>query len=661
MSIFLTKNIFNFICKYINHQDITKISLANKYFYSFLNPEKNSYINTFYRDLIFKIYFNIDNKKNYKLINEEYLLDDFSKTKNNWKNIFQQLKTNSEIFTKNEISAEIYKCFKTHCYMPYKRKENKTLEYENSTLHQIICYDMNKNDFINNKYYDKYFNINNKNNKIEPLRKGLFFEEELINFKSEVNNYDNKKIMSMITNYSFQKLNNVYYSILNKKDNKKNRISKKKYKINSIYFFIVWLNHTLILFTNLLFNYVYQFRNMQDPAKIIIEYSKTHSSLINFGLMINEKFNNINFIFNFLQKERTSSSTNNNNGFKIYNMFLNIMEKNFYQKLKPLLNKNIEKLLKLFSTEYFEKEKINSSNNCQSIETNNTEQINEEIDNMEDSDDFDLNDSICDDIDMEDDEDLNNEDKLAYKDIIEEYSNLILDFSINKDNASYINHSKIKLNGIYYEYEKLIKENFLENIKIWLNEDNEMNLNNNASINDGYDSINSSFSFIKKLFGKEEKEGFKLINRTKLNIFIYCFNYLINYLKKIINNKYNYGKEFKIKEENEENVINFNKDRIEQNIICELYSNELYNKKRHIVNKNEDIKDNNILQKIENLIINYLGLNFDKNDLKIIAKEISLLYNQIELFKLEDAKIIDISFRHEDKEIIYLLKENCQN
>ena len=673
MSTCLSKNLFNSICKYINNGDITNFSLTNKYFYSFFNPENNPYINTFYRDLTFKLFFNINNKKNNKLINEEFLLDDFNQTKNNWKIIFQKLKQNSENFTKKEIIDEIYKCFKMHCYMPYQRKENKIIEYENSTLHQIICYDMNKNDFINKKYYDKFSNNKNEKyekNKIEPLRKGLFFEEELINFKSEVNNYDNKKIMKMITGYSFKKLNNVYYSIMNKKNNKKSRKNKKKYTINSIYFFIIWLNHTFILFINLLYHYVYQFRNIQDPKKLIIEYSKTHSNLINFGLMINEKFNNINFIFNFLQ-ENSSNSTNNgnygNNRFKIYDMFLNIMEKNFYQKLKPLLNINIEKIIRLFSTEYLEKEKMNNCNNCHSIETNDTEQINKENDNIDDSDEYDLNVSFCEEIDMQDDEDLNDKDGLTYKEIIEEYSNLILDFSINKDNASYINHSKIKLNGIYNEYEKLIGEYILGNIKKNLFKDKEeMNGNNKALINEGYDSLCSSFSFIKKLFGKEEKGGFKLINRTKLNIFDYCFNNLFNYLKIIMNNKYKYeNKLFNIKEPyflDKESIITFNDDEIEQNIIYELYINELNNKNKLILDNNKNIKDKNIAETIENLIINYLNLNIDEIDLKILTKDISLyLYKQIELFNLEDTKIIDISFKIEDKKIFYLLKENSLN
>ena len=640
MSTGLSKNLFNFIFKYIGCQDITNFSLTSKYFYSLLNPENNPHINTFYRDLAFEFFFNINNEKNYKKIKEDYLLDDFNKTKNNWKKIFQNLKSNSEKCMKKEISEEIYKCFRTHLYMPYQRKQNNILEYENSTLHQIICYDMNKNDYINKKYYDTFFNIKNENNKIVPLRKGLFFEEELINFKSEINNYYNKKIMKMITSYSFKKLNNVYFSIINqKKDIKINDNKKKKYKMNYIYIFVVWLNHTFILFIDLIFNYVYQFINIKDPIKLIIEYTKMHSNLINFGLKINENFNNINIILNLLIKENTSKSTNN--GFKIYNMFLNIMEKNFYQKLKPLLNKNIEKIINLMSNEYFEIEKMNNSFNCHSIETNNTEQKNGENNNIDEDDSYDflLNESICEDVDLEDDDkDLNNDDGFTYKNVIEDYSNSILDYCINKENSIFINSSKIKLNEIYNEYEKLMMENVMESIKIKLKENKEINLNNNALINEGYDSLCSAFSFVKAFFGKEEKGGFKLINRTKLNIFIYCINYLFKYLKKIINNK-------ETNFINEDNDFAFNNGSDEQNIIYELYLNELNNNKIHLLNNNEGIKDNKIEQNVEQLIINYLNLN-DENELKKLLKEILLFfYNQVNLFKAEDKKIYDNSLK----------------
>ena len=166
------------MCNYLKYQEITSLSLTNKYFYSVLNPEKNPYINTIYREYTLKKYYNYNNKKNYKLY-DEYYLDDYNKTKNNWKNIYKKIYINLKLYPHIEIGEEIYKCFNIHYYLPYTREENKILEYKNNTLHQLISYDILKNDLIIKNYYDKYFdkkNENSKKNKIEPLKKGLYFD-----------------------------------------------------------------------------------------------------------------------------------------------------------------------------------------------------------------------------------------------------------------------------------------------------------------------------------------------------------------------------------------------------------------------------------------------------------------------------------------------------
>ena len=191
---FSSMNLLNIIITHFNLKEIINLSLTNKSFYSFLNPEMNPNINSIYRDIAFKKYFNINNKKNFKF-NDENSLDDYKKTKNNWKKILKKLYINSKLYQNQEINEDIYKSFYTHCYMPYQRTENKELDYENNTLHQIICYDINKIDLITYNYYDKFFDANGENYekvKIEPLRKGLFFENELVNLKTENINNENK-------------------------------------------------------------------------------------------------------------------------------------------------------------------------------------------------------------------------------------------------------------------------------------------------------------------------------------------------------------------------------------------------------------------------------------------------------------------------------------
>ena len=624
-----SSNNLNSILEYIELQDIENFSLTSKYFYTFLNSKNNSYINARYRDITFKKYFNINNKKNYKLLNE-YFLDDYYKTKNDWKNIFKQLYMNSGIYLKKKISEEIYNSFNIHCYMPYQRIENKILEKKNSTLHQIICYDMNKNILIKNYYYDKYFDKKKEKfseNKIEPLKKGLYFQEELINFKLEAKNYENKKIIKMIGKYWFKKLEKVYYSIIKKrKNNKKNKGKIEINSVHSVIYFLIWLNHTFTLFINLLYKYMYQFKNVQDSKIILNEYSKIHSNLINFGLMINEKFNNINIIFNFIQKGIIPTNLE----FSIYNLFLNIMEKNFYQKLKPILNSNIQKVISLFYKEINDKSEIccnDYENN--NIETNYTEKINEE----NEVDDY-IIESISEKIDFEDDEDLNRGENLTYQEVLEEISNLILDFSINKDNANYINHSKINLNGAYNEYENLIIEKFNEKIK---------NSFENNEFDEKVGSLNVFFSTIKKLVSEKEGEGFKLIKRTKSNILKYSKGYFAGYLNKILNKKIIYDLNYYNININN----NINKDKVFKefsfyekynNMVDKFYNNKLHDIKNKFISENKDM----IKKRIENRIDNELNSNEENTKLIMLIEEIILFFfRQTNLYNYEDEKIIE--------------------
>ena len=639
----------NIIVSYIKYQEITILSLTNKSFYSILNPENNPYINSIFRDIAFKKYFNINNNKIVKFNN--YLnLDDFKKTKKNWKNILKELHTNLKKYSNKEISEAIYKFFNEHYYMTYLRNENKIIEYENSTLHQMISYDINKKDSIISNHYDKYFDIKNEkyeNTQIEPLKKGLFFEKELINLKSEINNYKNEQIIKFIINYKFEKLDNEYYENLSK--NKNTKKGKKKY--NSVIYFLVWLNHTFILFINLLYNYLYQFIDINDSKAIIREYSKIHSNLINFGLLVNENFNNINIIFNYLQKEEKELISINGK-FNIYDMFLNIMKKNLYEKLRPVLDKNIEILWNQFYNEIFDEEKINNSFDSNNLETNNTELLNEDNSN----DDNDIS-NIDENIEIEDDNNsIIEENNMSIKDIIEEYSNLILDYSLNRHNAILINNSKIKLDEFYNEYENLIIENFLKNIDNRSKAiDKDIFEDKNTIIDDKINYLNILFSFIKKLEIKaEEGNQIKLIRRTKLNLIKKSENFIFNYLNEI-NKIYNYNLNYLnidniINSINKEYTIDINNYSNFNNINYESYITKL-NKLNEVKNNSEN--NENLNEQFKELPDQCLYSN--KNRFIKISKEIvSFFYEQYFLNNYEDAKIIGVLFKNKDINNKYL-------
>ena len=659
---FSSQNLFNLISSFLKCQEITILSLVNKSFYSFLNPENNEYINSIYRDTTFKKFYNINNKVNYGS-NKELFLDNYKKSGNNWKNILKDLYLNSHIYTDKEINDDVYNSFNVHCYLPYSRVENKITEYEFSTLHQIFCYDINKNNIINSNYYDKYYK-NDENIKIEPLKKGKFFEQELINIKTEKEKYNNKNIINLFRDYSFNELDNIYCSNFGKeKNNQKNK--KHKYKHSKVIYFLLWLNHTFILFVNLVYKYVLQFSKFENSKKIIIEYSKAHTNLINFGLMVNDKFNNINIIFNYLIKNKTENSPKNND-FKVYYMFLNIMEQNFYQKLKPELDINIDKLLDLSFKHDIEKEQLNNSFDSNNIETNNTEVINEENEN----DDYLCDDDINEIDENEDnsDENSNNED-LAYQEIIEEYSNLILDFSINKDNCIYINFSKIELNNFYNEYENLFLENFLKNVqnKFTLNKDEDEHSykNKNILFDEELNSLSTFFSFIKKLTGKGGVGIFHLINRTKLNLLKKFEDFIFNYLNKIINKKFIYDLNNLNKKQN--NCV-CNKDNIVfnsvsynnnyNNIVFDLYMKKIDEIKNDLINNNLNC-DETKKETIKDAANDFLNSNYQKDKLVALCKEIIFFfYNQIYFYNNEDDKVVDYLYKREETKQFKLFNEN---
>ena len=659
-SCFSSEHYLNLFTTFLKYKETIIFSMVNKSLYSILNPENNSTINSKYRDISFKIYYNKNNKKKFEA-NGSDNLDDYKKTKNNWKKILKELYNNSKRFSDTNISQEIYNDLKLHCYLPYQRIQNNIVEYEFSSLHQTFCYDIKRNYLINKNYYDKFF-CNDEDVKIVPLKQGQFFEQELINYKNEIKSIENKKIIEMIMNYSYEKLECIYCSNFCKQKKSK----KGKLKYSKIIYFLLWLNHTFIIFINLLFNYVSQFRYFHDAKTLIVEYSKTHNDLINFGLMVNEKFNNINIMFNCLYRTEKDNIPIYPN-FSIYNMFMNIMENNFYRKLKSFLNESISKIIYLAYKENIEQEKLNNTYDSNNNETNNTEIVNEE----NEIDDYYLYDDVLEDAgnqygkdDDDDGDEESNIDDMTYKNILDEYSNLILDFSINLENCFFINSSKIKLNDYYDEYENLLFENF---VKLFKNE------NEKSSDEEKINFLHDIFLLTKKLTGKDGEGKYHLINRTKLNLIKKCEEEIDNYLTKIINK--DLIEKLKNKKITHEQKKNINKDNIlminisfsssfqtkqcNDNLVYDSYSNKLKEIKKNIIDnvKYININDDKINKNdLEEIIDEYFFSTTKSNSLISLSKDIILfLYSQMYAFQGEDHKIFDSLFKKEEKKDIKLI------
>lgn len=484
--------IMSCISQFLNTRDIISLSEANKKLYlSILNPEKNTIINTLYREQIIKKYFvdedNIEILSNETNFNSNLLIDDYNETKNNWKKILKELEINLNNFSDKKVSNIIYELFKNHLYLSDIRKDNKFLEYENSDFHQNHCYDwFQRISFLVN-YYKKYFDNKQKPEKI--IGRHLIYEEKLINYidiENEIENSNEEQILiNQIFEYDFEKIEK-YYS--NNRNNK---------KINDVLLFILWLIKTSELFSKMLSSYMTIFDKSIEEKEIINEYINKQKAFLQFAKSINENFNNINIILNNLYYHQNKTN-NKTNFFSLYEMIKKIMEKNFISIIKSKIMKNFNKFLKKYFQNLFAEKnwEINSEGSTQSnsFEYDEEMEIEEEIQYFKEDDKY----------------------------LLEEFVNCILNLNINPLNANLINHTGIKLGDEYNNIENLLIKSFIEELK-----------KNIEFLS--IEEINKIINY----FIYDEFTSFRFIRRTKIKLLRETTNSLTNHIIKKLTKEFN--------------------------------------------------------------------------------------------------------------------------
>lgn len=484
--------IMSCISQFLNTRDIISLSEANKKLYlSILNPEKNTIINTLYREQIIKKYFvdedNIEILSNETNFNSNLLIDDYNETKNNWKKILKELEINLNNFSDKKVSNIIYELFKNHLYLSDIRKDNKFLEYENSDFHQNHCYDwFQRISFLVN-YYKKYFDNKQKPEKI--IGRHLIYEEKLINYidiENEIENSNEEQILiNQIFEYDFEKIEK-YYS--NNRNNK---------KINDVLLFILWLIKTSELFSKMLSSYMTIFDKSIEEKEIINEYINKQKAFLQFAKSINENFNNINIILNNLYYHQNKTN-NKTNFFSLYEMIKKIMEKNFISIIKSKIMKNFNKFLKKYFQNLFSEKnwEINSEGSTQSnsFEYDEEMEIEEEIQYFKEDDKY----------------------------LLEEFVNCILNLNINPLNANLINHTGIKLGDEYNNIENLLIKSFIEELK-----------KNIEFLS--IEEINKIINY----FIYDEFTSFRFIRRTKIKLLRETTNSLTNHIIKKLTKEFN--------------------------------------------------------------------------------------------------------------------------
>ena len=635
-SIFQVENIATNVSSYLSKELLFLSSVNKELYYTKLNPVHNSIVNTHYRDLVFKeIYFNdLDDEEKAK--NKDEFLDDYKITNNNWKQIFidlNHLYYDYDFIVKKNYSKDVFYRFKLHIYLPFVRKSNKILENKESSLHQYYCYDFNDNKRIYT-YYDKYLDLENngfkgQNSKNFLFRKNLTFENEFLGINELIHNIQGnnefKLLVERIINYDYVSIDKQYYN------NKTN---------NEVFDFIIWLNHSAILFSKFLYSFInihcYEPKNKNE---LIIEYTKAQNDFVNFSLSINEFFSNINIIINYLYrfiKDKTKSY----NDFSIYKMFFNIMKKELYDKLQKNLMLDFKNLVEQYCKElldFVDNKRTSSFGSNAKTDCGDDFAEDEELD------------LIIDELPLENEENK----EMTKIEIINNFMACITDLSIDERNALCINHSNIKMDDNYQIYEKILIEVFVNEINNCINKEKK-------PIENIY-SVFTNILSIKHQDDIKENKGFNFINRTKKilfdaifsclkrNIFLIIENEFLGYFQNInANNKQNTIENIKIiNNENLKKLIDeLNK---EEKLKIDNTYNDLLNKMKNEFETKTNIncKSNNNIVNSKEAIDNYFET---KNDNFILLKTILCNYY------LEDKLYADINSR-----IKYLLKIDSYN
>jgi hypothetical protein len=554
-----TKNILTNIGQYLTVKDVIFLSNSHKTMNKILTPLQNLLVNLMFLEYVIHFYFQYDS--DYK--NKKNLLDIFRETID-WKQFLKEMKDNFRAYKNTKIKAKVLDCFKIHMYLPDLRKENNHLEFESSSISQIFFYDLLFRSTCNSNFYGKHItleymtekiteekkeekkneeerenlekkeNIDNKNSKekkeekkkekkaVKILREGLYFEEELKDFRKTFdvfeNNKDYKRIINDIINYKYE---NLYCEYKNNYSN----------YTNEIIVLLLWITNSFILYTRFVYEYINGLKKDINEKTILIEFIQKHNEIINCALLLNSNFGNINVIINQYQKYNfilepinnkpdsieSKSNTPPKENFALYKYFLKIIKKNIYDKFFPS-EKEDEKNEKGEDKKdgdkkcinLFDKFKILIKDFCKDVFENFDEKYKSKEKTM-DLDDYDDINMIC-----EDDEecmDLENfsmekEKEPTEKETLENLFNLHVDHTINEENANGINHSELIVSQKYQDIENYFINTFDYYLKHYMNENKP-----NAYLFQIIETMTKFHDNERSLV--RNSESLTLINRTK--------------------------------------------------------------------------------------------------------------------------------------------------
>ena len=466
MNCFKNFNLLSEISTYLNYKEIILFSMCCKDLNKLLDPKDNIVINTIFLLTIIDEYFEIEHS-NYNNENKKNLLGKKIEFPTNYKIFLKQFKVHFGQYEDKTISQKVLDFFRIHIYLPDLRKECFHLEFENSSIHQLISYDINSRLIHTYNYYSKTINVENiilnpeKKVKIKILREKLKFEQNLINFADLFEDFVNNEELSDFVNdkiikYQYEELFDIYNDDFHTDD-----ICDNKY-LSEVISFILWVNYIFILYCKFNYEYIKGLFNNINEEELLSEYISKKNDLINCALLINSTYDNANIIINFLSifkkidddylsdgRLSLCSSTDSEsnleqnshfdekkyydmiispNKFTLYNLFLKSIEKYYTSKLAQ-----INEAFQTVSKSFFQEEFTVNSDDLNNKPKNEDKMKVEDEDSFENEINSDCDEDLSMDIDM----------KPTKKEIIESFLNTMVDRTVNRNNSNGIMTMKI--------------------------------------------------------------------------------------------------------------------------------------------------------------------------------------------------------------------------
>ena len=597
------KNLLTNIAKFSHFDDIMSFKQSKKTIGFKLNVKSNEKMN----DILLYQFMNMFRTE------EDYEVYDNNKDKyiNLKINFEEKMKNLTTIKDKMTIlDANIGKSldfiYHYQIYLPDLRKNNRFLEYNNSSIFMDKLYDYKRCKKWEKNYYgkqitDEYMSDITGNKKIKPLRERQYYEQLLINlreFSTEIKGNElYKKILNeLIVEYNYNDIIKIFEGLSN----------EQLKSINSMVLFVMINTAYFKLYLINAFSSIVRFKDNYKIEKFLKEFIKQHNKILNVILFLNNSFNNVNLIVKYSNKYINKDLHKKNKKFSLMHLYLKMYKDKVYNKLIDTVLNKLDVYLEQQGIHIFEIK--NDKNDDMFIEES----------------DMDYNDYSY----SFDNEDINgeNEEAKTIKEITESLGNCILDMELDENNANSINHSEINLGEKYAKYEDILMENIGSIL------DTNLKKNNNGL--DIFDRIKFLFE-ADKCSKRINSKNLKVINRTKRKLMGKVTRIFANYTK----DKFDVSNKFYIYDEHKEDYSDFSE---ESEIKIKAMANDEINKIRNLL-----IKQHENIEGIEKIVDSYIKDNGDNTI--VLAKRLIYFFSKETQFYADNDKRIQYLVNNDDE------------